>query len=85
MIEKKDINLIFKKDFEIFFSDYVKLEANLETVSFTFAVRSPDNLSAEVSHRVIMTLPHFFRLCEICGKADADMKQRIENLKKEIK
>jgi hypothetical protein len=80
--EKKEIGYIQKNDFETFFSDIVKIDANPETVSLTFGIKSSDNTQSVLSHRVIMTLPHFFRLTEVCNKASKDMKEKIEKLKK---
>lgn len=74
--------MLIKDDLETFFSDVVKLEANPETIAFTFGIRSGDNETAKASHKVIMTVPHFLRLADVCSKAAKDVRTQIEKEKK---
>jgi len=85
MPEMKQMDISYLGEPEIFFSDIVRIEANPETVSLTFGIKSNDGLSANLTHRAILTLPHFLRLAEVCNITAKDLMNRIENAQKRIK
>ncbi len=85
MAETKEIKVSYSNDFESFFCDIVKIEANPETVSLIFGIKSNDSLTAEASHRAIMTIPHFLRLAEVCGNTAKEIINHIEKEKKKHK
>lgn len=85
MSEKKQIELVYASELETFFSDMVRIDANPETVTLTFGIKSSDNTTAIARHKAIMTLPHFIRLADTCNKAAKEMMDKIEKAKKENK
>jgi hypothetical protein len=85
MSEKKEMQISNSNDFDTFFSDIIKIEANPETVSLIFGIRSSDNLSAIANHKAIMTLPHFLRLAEVCNNTAKNIIEQIEKGKTETK
>lgn len=85
MPEKKQIELIPSNDFETFFTDMVRIDANPETVCLTFGIKAINETTAKASHKAIMTLPHFIRLADACNRAAKEMMDKIEKAKKESK
>lgn len=83
MTDKKEtkaekIKLSQGDDFKTYFTDFVKIQGNPETVTMTFCIKEADNLSAVSSHQVIMTTPHFMRLTDICETLSNEMKSKIK-------
>jgi len=78
MTDKKEVNIIVSENLEVFFSDIVRIEANPETVSLTFGIREPNGLDATARYRAIMTIPHFIRLADVCGKTAQNIVNSIE-------
>lgn len=85
MTDKKQIPVKYNKDFEVFFTDIVKIDVNPETVSLTFGIKSGEKAEIEVTHRAIMTLPHYFRFVDVCNRIAKDINSNINNSNKKTK
>ncbi len=81
MTEGKNIEMTTAENVDTFFSDIVRIEGNPETVTLSFGIKSSDNSTAKITHKAIITLPHFFRFADIAERAVKDMKAQIEKNK----
>ncbi len=67
------------------FSDYVQVNANLESISITFVQKLPFNPegedadAGEVVARICLTWPHFFRFAKLINKTAFDNKEKVVN------
>lgn len=84
-IKPKEPNAELKIDLnfdnvEVVFSDLVQINLSAETVSLEFAQRSRTaNNEANVTHSIVLTIPHFLRLAETTQNV---AKPMIEKMKK---
>ena len=68
-------------DIEKVFTDVVQVSANQETVILDIATRNKDNKTADVSHRLYFTLPHFKRFLEVSTKTLNQVEKKLKELK----
>lgn len=79
--ETKDKNQkleFLNEDSEKVFADVIQMNVTQETVNLELALRNKDNITAEVSHTVYLTLPHFLRFAEACSDLANKLKKEIE-------
>lgn len=80
----QNLTLIEKDNCPKFFTDFVQLSINNETVKFKIAVKTEENEKttiAEVSNTVIMTIPHFLRFTEMCNNVYSQITDEYESQK----
>ncbi len=81
--KNKKIEFIYDNNFETVFTDLIQIDAKIETVSFELAVKDREDKTAVITHRVIMTLPHFLRFVEVSNNLASEIHEKIEEFKKE--
>lgn len=79
--EVKQIEFISDDDVKNIFTDIIQLNVNNETVNIKLAIKDVDKPAANISHNVIMTLPHFLRFAEVCKKSAEQIISQFENQK----
>ncbi|MDN5200169.1 hypothetical protein QQ008_02325 [Fulvivirgaceae bacterium BMA10] len=84
--DKKPVPIKFvDNDVESVFTDIVQINIDAEVVKIDIGIKSKDQLLANVSHRVIMTVPHFARFLEVGNGILDRYKKEFENFRKEQK
>lgn len=82
MAEKKNKNAdsikFIDKDAEVIFTDVVQINATQETVCIQLGLRNKKNKSANVTHDVYMTLPHFVRFSNACQNLSNELVKKFE-------
>lgn len=77
--EKKSTKIEFiDGDSEKVFTDIIQINVTQETINLELALRNKDNQTAEVSHSVYMTIPHFLRFTETCNNLADQLRKKIE-------
>lgn len=64
------------------FTDIIQINVSNETVSLELAIRNKDNKTADITHNVIMTLPHFMRFMQVGNKISTDIREQLQAKKK---
>ena len=77
----KEINFVYDDKVENIFTDLVQLNVNHETVKIKLAVKDTHEATAQVSHVMIMTMPHFLRFAKICHDASEKLISDLNSLK----
>ena len=65
------------------FTDVIRINVNMETVTLELGIKNRDGLAVEVTDKVIMTLPHFMRFTEVCHKSALSITNQINEKIKE--
>lgn len=77
----KEITFIYGDNVENIFTDLVQLNVDHETVKIKLAVKDTHEDTAEVSHIMIMTMPHFLRFAKICHEASERLISELNSQK----
>ena len=80
MIEKKENNIIFvdNTNTQNVFADVIAVSVSNETAKLKIALRNDDNSTANTTHNIIITLPHFLRLADAINKISQEVVNQIK-------
>lgn len=77
--DKKTSKIEFvDNDSDNVFTDIIQINVTQETINLDLALRNKDNQTADVSHSIYMTIPHFLRFTETCKKLSKELIQQLE-------
>lgn len=80
--DSKPLKLNYEGSSVLYTNHIAVTKASNEEVELALCIKSPDEKSADVTHRLIVSLPHFFRLREVFNVVGEDI---TKVLKKEEK
>ena len=80
--KKKDSFQFNSENAENVFTDVVQINVRDEIVTLELGIRNKSGDSADVSHNVIMTLPHFMRFTKVCQNVSNDILDQMKELEK---
>lgn len=63
---------------DVIFTDVIQINLSNEAVVFNLSLRSYDNKTAKVTHKVYMTLPHFIRFVDTNNNLAGQVKKLLE-------
>ncbi|MFO7935187.1 MAG: hypothetical protein R6U78_14040 [Bacteroidales bacterium] len=71
-------NFIFREDIENIFTDIVKVEVDGESVFMELGIKNKQSPNVILTHRIVMTMPHFMRFASMCENAANQIRDNIE-------
>lgn len=78
--KKESVQIEFiEENPEIIYTDVIQINLSNEAVVFSLSLRNKDNKTANVSHRVYMTLPHFIRFADTTYNLAGQAKKLLED------
>lgn len=79
MIKKEENNIVFvdNANTQNVFADIIAVSISNETAKLKIALRSDDSSTANTTHNIIITLPHFLRLADTVTKISQEVLNQI--------
>ena len=79
MVKKEENNIVFVDDANTqnVFADIIAVSVSNETAKLKIALRNDNNSTANTSHNIIITLPHFLRLADAISKISKEVLSQI--------
>ncbi len=68
---------------ETIFSEVIEIKIDNEFVILWLGQKKPDGKSVNATHKVYLTLPHFFRFVDVANNLANNVKSDIEKMQKE--
>jgi hypothetical protein len=80
MINKQENNVAFvdNTNTQNVFADIIAVSVSNETAKLKIALRNDDNSTANTTHNIIITLPHFLRLADAINKISQEVLNQIK-------
>jgi hypothetical protein len=80
MINKEENNVAFVDNTytQNVFADIIAVSVSNETAKLKIALRNDDNSTANTTHNIIITLPHFLRLADAINKISQEVLNQIK-------
>lgn len=80
MINKEENNVAFvdNTNTQNVFADIIAVSVSNETAKLKIALRNDDNSTANTTHNIIITLPHFLRLADAINKISQEVLNQIK-------
>lgn len=76
--ENKQISLNYNDSSVVFTNHIAITKVSNEEVEIAICTKSPDEKSADVTHRLIVTLPHFFRIKDVFNIIGEDIAKQLK-------
>lgn len=76
--ENKPLKLNYDNASVVFTNHVAITKASNEEVELVICVKSPDEKSADVASRLVVTLPHFFRIRDVFNSVADDITNRLK-------
>jgi chemotaxis methyl-accepting protein methylase len=76
--ENKPLKLNYNNPSVVFTNHVAITKASNEEVELAICVKSPDEKTADVISRVIVTLPHFFRMRDVFNSVAEDIAGQLK-------
>lgn len=79
MIKKEENSIVFvdNANTQNVFADIIAVSISNETAKLKIALRNDDNSTANTTHNIIITLPHFLRLADAVNKISQEVLNQI--------
>lgn len=80
MIKKEENSIVFvdNANTQNVFADIIAVSISNETAKLKIALRNDDNSTANTTHNIIITLPHFLRLADAVNKISQEVLNQIK-------
>jgi hypothetical protein len=80
MIKKEENKIAFVDDTNTqnVFADIIAVSVSNETAKLKIALRNDDNSTANTTHYIIITLPHFLRLADAINNISKEVLNQIK-------
>jgi hypothetical protein len=80
MIKKEENKIAFVDDTNTqnVFADIIAVSVSNETAKLKIALRNDDNSTANTTHNIIITLPHFLRLADAINNISKEVLNQIK-------
>ena len=79
MIKQEENSIVFvdAANTQNVFADIIAVSISNETAKLKIALRNDDNSTANTTHNIIITLPHFLRLADAVNKISQEVLNQI--------